>query len=312
MDRKIQSIFVLLLLISSTSFPLVNALNSTTTNCSVSKNGTTRVVQSSRNVCVGSTLKDNQLQVIVRNPTKEYMQKAGFVVYVDNTRFQQTYFNMSPGQTVEKYVDITRGLSVVKNNHTVTISATGNATSYNFTEEINTSTTKIPTPYIANVTVADGTIDGKPSSVAYVTIVNPSMRRYSTKLFVHTLGTDGSFYVPSPQPHNSTRIKVELLDKEDTKIAGEARLYTGNLTKKSGGIDQVGFAGKAGEETEQWNESFQPVRPTWMSNHYHYTNDTYSQGPAEKLSGNQEVGGIPIIYFTPALFIGLLFVWRWR
>ena len=110
------------------------------------------------------------------------------------------------------------------------------------------------------------------------------MRRYPTKLFVHTLGTDGSFYAPTPQPHNSTTIKVELLDKQDTKIAGEARLYTGNLTKKSGGLDQVGFAGTAGKGTNQWNESFKPVRPTWMSNHYHYTNDSYDQSFGEKLS----------------------------
>lgn len=249
----------------------------------------------------------------IYNPTSEYLIDSGYIVLVDDTRFQREFFDLKPGEHVERNMEFTKALDVIKDNHSITISTYGNLTNYNITEKINASaTTKIPTPYIANVTVADGTIDGKPSSVAYVTIVNPSMRRYSTKLFVHTLGTDGSFYVPSPQPHNSTRIKVELLDKEDTKIAGEARLYTGNLTKKSGGIDQVGFAGKAGEETEQWNESFQPVRPTWMSNHYHYTNDTYSQGPAEKLSGNQEVGGIPIIYFTPALFIGLLFVWRWR
>ncbi len=249
----------------------------------------------------------------IDNPTSEYLENSGYVVLVDGTRFQREFFALRPGERIERDLVLTRGLNVVNDNHTITVSTYGNATTYNFSEKIDASATnKVPTPYISNVTVADGTIKGKPSSVAYVTVVNPSMRRYSAKLFVHTLGTDGSFYAPSPQPHNSTTIKVELLDKQDTKIAGEARLYTGNLTKKSGGLDQVGFAGKAGGETKQWNESFRPVRPTWMNNHYHYTNDTYSQSFGEKLSKNHEVGGVPVIYLTPFLLVRLLFVRRWR
>ncbi len=241
------------------------------------------------------------------------MEKAGFVVYIDNKRFQRMFFNLSSGQKVQKEINMTHKLDVVKDKHTATVSTTGNATIYNFTEKINaTTTTKVPTPYISNIRVADGTIDGDPSSVAYVTVVNPSMRHYSMDLFVFTLGTDGSYYPAIPQPHNSTTIKVELLDKQDTKIAGEARLYTGNLTKKSGGLDQVGFAGTAGKGTNQWNESFKPVRPTWMSNHYHYTNDSYDQSFGEKLSANHKVDGIPVIYLTLALLVivGLLFVWR--
>ncbi len=109
----------------------------------------------------------------------------------------------------------------IENKHTVTISTYGNYTTYNFTKEINASATQeIPTPYISNVTVADGTVDGERSAVAYVTLVNPSIRRYPTKLFVHTLGTDGSFYAPSPQPNNSTTVKVELLDERGYEDCG--------------------------------------------------------------------------------------------
>jgi hypothetical protein len=201
----------------------------------------------------------------------------------------------------------------VENSHTTTVSTYGNYTTYNFTKKINASATQeIPTPYIANVTVADGTIDGEPSAVAYVTLVNPSIRRYPTKLFVHTIGTDGSYYTPSPQPKNSTTVKVELLDERGSKIAGEVRLYTGNLTDKQGGLDQVGFVGKADEGTKQWNESFRPVRPTWMNNHYEYENDTYSQSFSEKLSANHEIAGIPAFYLGLAVLAGVLFVRRWR
>jgi hypothetical protein len=207
-------------------------------------------------------------QISIRNPSYRFLQNAGFVIYVDGVRFNRSFFDLQPGEKVTKKINITDCLDVIEKDHTATISTVGNYTTYNFTKRINASATEeIPTPYIENVKVADGTIDGKPSAVAYVTLVNPSMRRYPTKLFVHTIGTDGSFYAPSPQPNNSTTVKVELLDKRGTKIAGEVRLYTGNLTNKQGGLDQVGFVGKAGEGTNQWNESFQPVRPMWMNNH---------------------------------------------
>ncbi|WP_266076811.1 hypothetical protein [Haladaptatus caseinilyticus] len=142
----------------------------------------------------------------------------------------------------------------------------------------------------------NGTIDGEQSAVAYVTVANPSIQTYPTKLFVHTMGTDGSFYPASAPPGETRTIEVELLDQNGTKIAGEARLYTGNLTKRETGVDQVGFVGKAGERTKTWNETFEPARPTWMENHYQYKNDTYARSFGEKISGGNELMGIPIAY----------------
>ncbi|MFH5798521.1 hypothetical protein [Haladaptatus sp. CMAA 1911] len=282
-------------------------------DCSVSKVGKERTLQSPRGICVKSIMVGEVFHVSVRNPSSRYLQNAGFVIYVDDTRYTRSFFDLQSGENVSKHIQITDGLDAVKNNHTVTISTVGKYTTYNFTKKINASSTQeIPTPYIENVTVADGMIDGEPSAVAYVTLVNPSIRRYPTKLFVHTIGTDGSYYTPSPQPNNSTTVKVELLDERGSKIAGEVRLYTGNLTNKQGGLDQVGFVGKAGEGTKQWNESFQPVRPTWMNNHYEYENDTYSQSLGEKLSGNREVAGIPVFYLGMIVLVGVFFIRRWR
>ncbi|WP_231183600.1 hypothetical protein [Haladaptatus sp. DYF46] len=249
----------------------------------------------------------------VKNPSGEYVGKSGIVIQVDGTDYYENSFSIRSGEELNYNINITDGLDVLENKHTTTVSTYGNYTTYNFTKKINASATEeIPTPYIENVTVADGTIDGEPSAVAYVTLVNPSIRRYPTKLFVHTIGTDGSYYTPSPQPNNSTTVKVELLDKRGAKIAGEVRLYTGNLTNKQGGLDQVGFVGKAGEGTKQWNESFQPVRPTWMNNHYEYENDTYSQSLGEKLSANHKVGGIPVFYLGMVVLVGVFFIRRWR
>ncbi|WP_423745163.1 hypothetical protein V5735_03825 (plasmid) [Haladaptatus sp. SPP-AMP-3] len=315
MRDKIQTYTIVLVVVFSISIPTVdaNSADNGSPECHVSNTSEMRIVQSPRGVCVKSSLKNNIVHISVKNPLSRTLQNAGFVVYVDNTRFRRYFSTIYSGELVNKNVNITTGLDTTKDRHTATVSTVGNHTTYSFTEKINASATdEIPTPYIANVTVADGTIDGEPSAVAYVTLVNPSMRRYPTKLFVHTTGTDGSFYAPSPQPNNSTTVKVELLDKRGTKIAGEARLYTGNLTKKQGGLDQVGFVGKAGEDTQQWNESFQSVRPTWMNNHYQYENDTYSQSFGEKLSENRKVGGVPVVYLGLVVLVGLLFVRRWR
>ncbi|WP_175424306.1 hypothetical protein [Haladaptatus sp. W1] len=101
------------------------------------------------------------------------MSDSGFTILVDEVRFRRESFDLSPGEKIVENININSAIDVVKNNHTTTVSTYGNYTTYNFTEKINASATEeIPTPYIANVTVADGTIDGEPSAVAYVTLVN--------------------------------------------------------------------------------------------------------------------------------------------
>lgn len=117
-------------------------------------------------------------------------------------------------------------------------------------------------PYIADVTVADGSIDGEPSAVAKVTIVNPSEQLYSTKLMVHTVGTDGSLYPASVGPSDSRTITVELLNERGAEIAGETRFYAGNMTTEEDALDQVEFAGRAGTQTRHWNVSFDSARST--------------------------------------------------
>ncbi|WP_246045749.1 hypothetical protein [Halorussus ruber] len=189
----------------------------------------------------------------------------------------------------------------------------GGHTQFNFTRKIDSAESgKIPKPYIEDVTVADGTINGEPSAVAKVTIVNPSKQLYSTKLMVHTVGTEGSYYPASVRPGDSRTITVELLDERGTEIAGEARFYAGNMTTEEGALDQVEFAGKAGEETRVWNTSYEPVRPTWMDDNYEYHNASYERGIAEKASAGYEIGGVPVIYVGLALVVGWLVVRKLR
>lgn len=189
----------------------------------------------------------------------------------------------------------------------------GAHTQFNFTREIDSADPgAIPTPYIADVKLTDGTIKGKSSTVANVTLVNPSEQIYSTKLMVHTVETDGSLYPASVRPGDTRTITVELLDDRDAKIAGEARLYTDNLTDAESGIDQVEFAGGVESETNVWNASYEPVRPTWVEDKYEYRNESYAPSPATKLSGGHELAGIPVVYLLVGVLVGLFAYRKFR
>jgi len=247
------------------------------------------------------------------NPTDWDEKIISYVIRIDDQRVYDADFRLDRNEQRTEEIDITAGIDVNRDEHTVTFATYGNSTQFNFTREIDsTEPGEVPTPYISNVEVADGTIDGEPSAVANVTLVNPSKQVYSTKLMVHTVGTDGSLYPASVRPESSRTITVELLDDRGSEIAGEARLYTGNMTTEEGAMDQVEFAGQAGEQTTVWNASYEPVRPTWMNDNYEYQNESYSQGLAEKLSDGRDVAGVPIIYIAVAIIVGWVVVRKRR
>lgn len=237
----------------------------------------------------------------------------GYVIRVDGQRVQDIDFRLDQNEQRTEKINITPGINVNENNHTVAFYTYGNSTQFNFTREINSSNPgNVPTPYISDVEVTTGTVKGETSAVANVTIVNPSEQLYGTKLMVHTVGTDGSLYPASVRPGDSRTIMVELLDDRDAEIAGEARLYTGNLTTEEGGIDQIEFAGEAGSETQVWNSSYESARPTWMDNNYQYNNDSYTRSFGEKISAGQEIEGIPVAYLVAGLLFGLLLLRKVR
>ena len=259
------------------------------------------------------TKEESKITVETENPTNWEEKVIGYNIEIDGQRVHDADFRLDRNEQRTEKVNITPGIDVNRDEHTVTFSTYGNSTQFNFTREIDsTDPGKVPTPYISNVEVTDGTVNGEPSAVANVTLVNPSKQLYSTKLMVHTVGTDGSLYPASVRPESSRTITVELLDDRGAEIAGEARLYTGNMTTKEGAMDQVEFAGQAGEQTRVWNASYEPVRPTWMKDNYEYQNASYSQGLAEKASGGHEVGGVPIIYAVVGLLVGWIGVRKYR
>ena len=265
---------------------------------------------------VAFNLQSLVLSISGANTRGSDVAKAGFVITIDNYRyFAKKNLSFDSGEEKNWKLNITRGINVMEHSHTVIISTFGNSTQFNFTKQANSANTEpVPTPYIQNIEVTNGTIDGEPSAVAKVTVANPSIHPYSLKLMVHTLETDGSFYGASVSPGENRTITVELLDERGTQIAGQARLYAGNLSKGDGAMDQVGFAGRAARDTKTWNETYEPVKGPWQSNGYEYHNETYEDDAslAERLSGGYEILGVPIVYVISGLVLGLALFRRIR
>ena len=245
------------------------------------------------------------------NTGGQEVKNSGIIISVDDQRLYETMMDFSANETWIYETDFGQGLDTLETQHTVTVSTFGNYTQFNFTRKINASATNIPKPYISNVEIQNGTIDGKPSAVAKVTVVNPSIQTYPTKLMVHTTGTDGSFYAPSVAPGETETITVELLDERGAKIAGEARLYAGNFSKGNGAMDQVEFVGQAGGGTDHWNQTYEPVKGPWDEHSYSYENESVEPPTlAEKLSGGRTLAGVPIVYVAAACLLPGLVLFR--
>ncbi len=245
------------------------------------------------------------------NPTSRTVS-TGALVEVDERIFNKSSFEIAPGETWSHSWNITQGFNVQKNEHEITFATFENSTNFYVTYPIDAANSpEIPSPQITNVRIANGTVDGEPSSVAYVTIENPGNQLYGASLLVHTTGTEGSFYLASPGPYGNKTIKVELLDERGSVIKGEARLYDENMSDESTAYDQVGFVGQAGKNTSMWNESYEPGMPPWASDPYTYENESGQQSLAMQVSGGQSFYDVPLAYFGGALLVGFALLKRW-
>ncbi len=221
------------------------------------------------------------LTLNILNPTDDKISSDIFI-RLDGIRVNTLRYKLSPYENQTDQINISKYLKVVQINHTVTVSTYGDYAQFNFTREFDSADPgPIPTPTITDVEITNGTIDGQPSAVAKVTVSNPGVQRYGTKLMVHTEGTDGSLYPAVVPPGENKTITVELLDERGAKVAGEARLYTGNISERDGSIDQVEFVGQAEKNTTVWNADYQPVSGPWRENHYTYQNDSIETGADE-------------------------------
>ncbi|MFC6723906.1 hypothetical protein ACFQE1_05865 [Halobium palmae] len=240
---------------------------------------------------------------------------SGFAIDVDDQTLSDKMVNFSSGEHKEWSYDINRGINVVQDNHTIRFSTFGNSTAYNFTRDIETADAeKYPTPYISNVSVENGTIDGEPSAVANVTVVNPGPQTYGMKLLVNTEGTDGSFYAVSIPSYTNQTFSAELLEPRGDRIAGEARLYVKRPRKEDGALDQVEFVGSARSGTKQWNSSYEPVRGPWLDDSYEYENESIhtDADDRENLNPFDDPGRRKYVNAVVLTIVGVVAALVWR
>jgi hypothetical protein len=265
------------------------------------------------NDTVGYDRETRMVSVTARNNNGD-VRESGFVVNVDGRPLAARDVELAPGETEHFQINITDGLDAVARDHSVVVSTYGDYVEYNFTRQFDPDVTEeIPVPRITNVEIKNGSVRGEPSTVAMVGVENPSVQTYGIKLMVFTEGTDGSLYPSSVPPKSNRTIKVELLDPRGSVVAGEARLYAGNLSKGDGGIDQVEFVGQADSETRHWEEEYVPVKGTWRKQNYVYDNETVVT--AEDREERVLPGGLTperVGFAAGALLLVLLFVVRRR
>jgi hypothetical protein len=251
------------------------------------------------------------LLVSAFNPTDEAKQ-SGYVVKIDGKRQRFTTENISSGSEFNHKIELKEGLDILSTNHTIYFSTFGADTRFNFTKKIDyRNTTRFPKPQITNVTVANGTVDGEPSTVAYVTVSNPTNQLYSMKLLVHTEETQGGLYGGSTPEYTNRTVKVELLEEPGTTVAGEVRLYVGEPSEREGGLDQVEFVGRAGEDTEVYNRSYEPATGPWAEDSYVYENESVGDDDGWLGGSGTDplVNGVVVAGFVVAV---LVLVRRWR
>lgn len=252
-----------------------------------------------------------QLLVHAQN-TDNKAVRSGLTVRVDRASLYDHELNFSKGESKYIQINAEKSMNVVRNTHHIKVYTYGDYTHFNVTHRFNsTHPVGAPSPYISNVKITNGTIDGKPSAVAKVTIQNPGIQSYSMMLMVNTEGTDGSMYGAAVPPGDQRTITVELLEKRGTKVAGEARLYTGNLSKGNGALDEVEFVGQTKHDTHYWNKSYSPVRAPWQKDTYEYRNDSVDTGGDTTLERvGSALSTTQIIYICAGfvlIVIGVLF-----
>ena len=206
-------------------------------------------------------------------------------------------------------------MDLLRNHHTIYISTFGADTYINFTRKLNsTHPGPVPAPQITNVRIANGTVKGRPGTVAYVTVTNPSNQLYPMKLMVHTTQTQGTLDGAATPAHNNSTLRVELFENPGVKVAGEARLYINKPSDVKGALDEVEFVGRAGGSTDVYNRSYQPVKGPWRNDSYAYQNASVERANhgGVGLGGPTDVPPVAYVGVVVGALAILLFVGFWR
>ncbi|MXR19495.1 hypothetical protein [Halobacterium bonnevillei] len=202
----------------------------------------------------------------------EMNASSGFSASADNIGLKQESPILGPGESVLVTKNVTEYLNVVKDNHTVKLGAYQEFYYYNFTRELNATSSDVPSPYIKNVSVIRD--QENDSTALRVETYNPSKRGYGMYVQVETFGTDGEYTIAAPQENETHPVTIPLKESSDEVVAGKVRIFD-EWAESDGKFDQKEFIAKPSEDTNAWDDNFEQVPGT--VDEYTYSNESAEQ-----------------------------------
>jgi len=250
-----------------------------------------------------------KLSVDVENPTEREFE-AGYGISVDGWPYIQTEKNLSPGESWHRTFNISDGLDVEQDHHTVNVSTYGGDAKFAFDQEYSSlHPGDVAVPEITDIHVGTGMSRGHRSNIVYVTVKNPSHHTYAAYVVAYTQDTKASTEIANANPGHSETVTLELDEPIGSEVYGEIRLFMDDPNQTEGALAQVEFHGSADSETKYEYEAYEPFTLSGPDGGYAYHNP--------RAPGSGPLGyttGVQFKWITAGALGALLlfgFVW-WR
>lgn len=247
----------------------------------------------------------HRLSIEVENPQGRSFS-TGYRIIVDKKTVYDTDFTIAPGHRKQRDFNISRNLSILSPDHEIIVSTYGGSATFQFQQKLDRSYGTYP--YFTDVEMGSKQIGPRNYSAVNVTIRNPGPRSYLLRVVAYTLNTSGyysSIFVPA---NGSGTASVPLEEGFDDPVAGELRLYRGNISDAEDGIDQVEFTSEREGETAFQRQAYEPITPPWEPNPYEYENETFE----DRHDGLPEPLHAPKAYAAGLIAFALAVGWAWR
>jgi len=250
-----------------------------------------------------------ELELVAKNP-EEKPSPSGYSVYVDGWSYTGGRFNLSPGESWHRTFNISDGLDVEQDHHTVNVSTYGGDAKFAFDQEYSSlHPGDVAVPEITDIHVGTGMSRGHRSNIVYVTVKNPSHHTYAAYVVAYTQDTKASTEIANANPGHSETVTLELDEPIGSEVYGEIRLFMDDPNQTEGALAQVEFHGSADSETKYEYEAYEPFTLSGPDGGYAYHNP--------RAPGSGPLGyttGVQFKWITAGALGALLlfgFVW-WR
>jgi|GEM_PF-3335276 len=249
------------------------------------------------------------LTISVSNPNDRKVNST-YTIRVDRWQYAQIRFVINPGETQKKQFDISDGLDVERDHHTVNVSTYGGDAKFAFDQEYSSlHPGDVAVPEITDIHVGTGMSRGHRSNIVYVTVKNPSHHTYAAYVVAYTQDTKASTEIANANPGHSETVTLELDEPIGSEVYGEIRLFMDDPNQTEGALAQVEFHGSADSETKYEYEAYEPFTLSGPDGGYAYHNP--------RAPGSGPLGyttGVQFKWITAGVLGALLlfgFVW-WR